>query len=309
MIAIAIFGPTGVGKTSLALKIAKNYGEIISVDSRQVYKYMDIGTAKATKSDIETVPHHMINLITPDQSFTAGRFRREASAVIDNLKSKNKIPLLVGGTGLYFDALIEGLSDIPSVSTSIRESVIDRWLKNGQPAMYELLSLVDSVYAKKIHPNDKQRTLRALEIFYETKKPFSSFFISKKGYESDIKYIKIGINIDRETLYKRIDERVYKMVDMGLVSEVKMLLEMGYSERSPGLNTIGYKEIVSYLKDEISLDVAIKLIQKNSRHYAKRQLTWFRRTDNVTWFENSEDDNIVRFLLKSGVNFDSCFNS
>lgn len=296
--AIAIFGPTGVGKTSLSLEIAREYGEIISVDSRQIYKYMDIGTAKPTKSEQALVKHHLIDIITPSEVYTAGNFSRSANDIIKEILQRGKIPFLVGGTGFYFNALIDGLSDIPHINSMVKDRVRTKWERKGQQRLYEILSVVDNKYSNMIHPNDKQRTLRALEVYFSTGKRISCFFDEHKKRQSDIDFVKIGINIDRQQLYKRIDQRVDNMIKEGFIEEVKNIINMGFGEESPGLNSIGYKEIILYLKDLISFDEALYEIKKNTRHYAKRQLTWFNKTDDVKWFDNDSVEKIKEYICE-----------
>lgn len=297
LFAVAIFGPTGVGKTSLSLKIAEKRGEIISVDSRQAYKYMDIGTAKPAKEEIDKVSHHLIDVVTPDEVFTAGDFKRFAEKILPEVVKRGKIPFLVGGTGLYFNALINGLSNIPPVDEEVKNRLYKDWEDKGQSYMYELLRSFDPKYSEKIHSNDKQRTLRALEVYYQTGTPLSVFFTEGKNKNDKIDFLKIGINIDRKILYDRINLRVEKMVESGLIDEIKKILDMGYGRNSPGLNAIGYKEIIYYLENKISMDEAVYEIKKNSRRYAKRQLTWFNGMDDVVWVGN-EDEKIVEKIIE-----------
>jgi len=293
--AVAIFGPTGVGKTSLALKLTENIGEIISVDSMQVYKYMDIGTAKPTSDELDHVKHHLIDIITPDIQFTAGDFKRSAQKIIPDIIKKKKIPFLVGGTGLYFLSLMRGMVDIPVIDKKIRDYINDKWQKLGQKEMYNLLKINDNDYAKIIHPNDKQRTLRALEVITFTGNKFS-YYLNKDNNRKDYKYITIGINIERKKLYDIINARVDKMLEEGFIDEVKKLLDMGYNKNNPGMRAIGYKEIIEYLNNERSIEDTIDLIKRNSRRYAKRQLTWFNKVDNVKWFNNCDYDKIKMFI-------------
>jgi len=293
--AVAIFGPTGVGKTAISIELAKYFGEIISVDSRQVYQYMNIGTAKPSYSQLEIVKHYLIDIITPDIRYTAAEFKNRSEKIIKEILDKKKIPFLVGGTGLYFTSIFNGMIDIPSISEKTRNSIEEKFENDGQEIMYNLLKEKDPEYAYKIHINDKQRTLRALEIYYETGKKFSCF-LQTGNYKKEYQYIKICINMDRESLYKRINERVDLMISNGLVDEVKSLLKMGYNENSPGMKSIGYAEIIQFLLNNISLDEAIYKIKLNSRHYAKRQLTWFRRFEDTKWFENCNVDILKKYI-------------
>ena len=293
--AICIFGPTGVGKSALAIKLAKSHGEIISVDSRQIYKYMDIGTAKPDQNELKEVKHHLIDIITPDIQFTAGKFKREAQKLIKVIAKDGKIPFLVGGTGLYFSALIRGMINIPIIDEKVKEYLNNKLEIIGQERLFGILERLDNEYSKKIHPNDKQRTFRALEVIIGTKKKFSDF-LKENNQKEECKYIIIGINTDREKLYNVINTRVDKMMDAGLIKEVEKLLATGYKKDDPGMKTIGYKEIVDYLVGETSLDEAVYLIKRNSRRYAKRQLVWFRNVKDVNWFENTDFDVINTFI-------------
>jgi len=296
-LAVAVFGPTGVGKTSISLDIAENTGEIISVDSRQVYKYMDVGTAKPSESQLKQVKHHLIDIITPDKRFTVADFKNQAEVLINEIINRKKIPFLVGGTAMYFNALFSGIVDIPQISEKTKSFLEKKWNEEGQEFLYDLLKEKDPVYSNKIHSNDKQRTLRALEVFFDTGKTFSDF-LKTDNVKNDFQYLKICINIDREIVYKRINDRVDEMISSGLVSEVKKLMELGYDEKSPGMSGIGYSEILEHLSGKISLDEAIYKIKLNSRHYAKRQLTWFRSFDDVKWFSNDQKDDIKKYIFE-----------
>jgi tRNA dimethylallyltransferase len=296
--AVAIFGPTGVGKSSNALTLAENIGEIISVDSMQVYKYMDIGTAKPSKEDQKRVKHHLIDIIPPNIQFNAGDFVRLSKILIQDIIKKNKIPFLVGGTGLYFLSLMRGMVDIPKIDTKIKEYLLDKWHKIGQIRMFNILKRFDYDYSLKIHQNDKQRTLRALEVFLGTKRKFSDY-LKLENNKNDIQYIKIGINVERNSLYELINKRVDLMIKSGLIDEVKNLLSMGYTKNDPGLRAIGYAELIDYFNGAIDLNKAIELIKQNSRHYAKRQITWFKKIPDVKWFNNNQNDEIRDFIYKS----------
>lgn len=297
--AVVLLGPTCTGKTEIALELAENIGEIISVDSMQVYKYMDIGTAKPLPAELNRVKHHLIDIIYPDNQFTAGEFKRESQKLIPEIIKRDKIPFLVGGTGLYFLSLIRGMVDIPKINPIIKEYLIEKHNKVGQERLYNILKRLDPIYANKIHQNDKQRTLRALEVIIGTKRKFSSF-LEQQNIKDNFTYIIVGLTIDRNELYERIDRRVDKMIENGLVDEVKFLLSKGYRANSPGLKAIGYKEIIAYFNDVISLDEAINQIKKNTRNYAKRQFTWFKKMDNVVWFDYKEKE-IIKSYIKQEI--------
>lgn len=295
---IAIFGPTGVGKTALSLGAALNCGEIISVDSMQVYRYMDIGTAKPTIDELQSVKHHLIDILDPNEQFSAGNFVREAKSLIPQIIERGSLPFMVGGTGLYFNSLINGLSDIPPVKKEISESVAARMSAEGQERMYAVLQEVDPVYAEKIHSNDKQRTQRALEVYFSSGRAISSYHAAGRT-RPDYDFIKIGLTDSRENLYDRINRRVDKMIDEGLLDEVKKLLDMGYTKDDPGLNAIGYKEFIAYLEGQISFDEAVRVIKTSSRRYAKRQFTWFNAIDDVKWFNIESRDQVIEFISQA----------
>lgn len=307
LFAVAIFGPTGIGKTSLSLRIAKNIGEIISVDSMQVYRYMNIGTAKASRDEQSQIKHHLIDIISPEQQFTAGDFKRFCECEIPLIHSRRKIPFLVGGTGFYFSTLMRGIVNIPKIDEAVRDRVRFLGEKRDQPYLYKMLERVDPVITDRIHPNDNQRTLRAIEVFFGTGRKLSDYYNDER-VAADIDYLKIGINCDRSYLYDRINNRVDKMVSSGLIDEVISLRKMGFDRGTPGMAAIGYKEILDYLDGNLSLQQAVDDIKKNSRHYAKRQLTWFRSLDDVCWFAPDEDDKITETVMKyiSGKKYGLC---
>jgi tRNA dimethylallyltransferase len=299
--AVAILGPTGSGKTDLSIRLAGRYGEIISVDSRQVYRLMDIGTAKPTRDQQAQVPHHLIDVISPDQRFSAADFQIKALQKIEDITGRNRFPFLTGGTGLYFNTLIKGISNIPSIEPHIRQRVLEKWLKNGQSRMYQILSRIDADYARVIKPGDSQRTQRALEVFLQTGKTFSSYH--QNGFNRpDVDLLLIGINLDRSVLYDRINRRVDRMMEEGLLNEVRGLLQKGYKPDDPGLTGIGYRELCDCLNGKLSLDEAVFQIKQNSRRYAKRQLTWFRAVADIHWIGPEDDSQAVKLIENwSGV--------
>ncbi|MEO0135035.1 MAG: tRNA (adenosine(37)-N6)-dimethylallyltransferase MiaA [candidate division WOR-3 bacterium] len=273
-------GPTGVGKTEISLLLVEKYNfSIISCDSRQIYKYLDIGTAKPPLEIRRKYEFYMIDIITPDKYYSAYDYAQETERIIEELKKRNKRFLMVGGSGLYFKALFSPFFEAPPVDLKLREEL----KKKPLPILYEELKKVDEISAQRIHPNDSQRIIRALEVYYLTNKPFSYFLNQKR--ESKYEPLYIGLNLEREILYKKINERFIKMIEDGLIEEVENLLKMGYNENSPGLRTIGYQEVVLYLKGKLKKEEMIALAQKNTRNYAKRQLTWFKR-EKVNWLLN-----------------------
>ena len=294
-VAVAIFGPTGVGKTALSLELTRDCGEIISVDSRQIYKYMDIGTAKPTLDEQKFVKHHLIDIITPDITYMAGEFKRNSEKLIAEITARGKIPFLIGGTGLYFNSLMFGMAEIPAIGHETKTRLYKKWHRWGQKRMHDILLRVDPVYGNKIHWNDKQRTLRALEIFLETGNNFS-YFLNSGNIREDITFINIGLNLDRKILYDRINKRVDIMIENGLIDEVKKLLGSGCTKNDPGMKSIGYREIIDYLEDRMSLDEAINLMKKKSRNYAKRQICWFKNMPETAWFQPDDLTGVKKYL-------------
>ncbi len=280
---LTIVGPTGVGKTEVAFLLAqRNNLEIISADSRQIYKYMDIGTAKPTKEMRERVKFHLLDIIPPDEIFNAQEFAKRAIRIMDRLSKKGKRFIISGGSGLYIRAIFRPLAPIPKVSLRQRDRLKGRDLES----LYLELKGVDPISAARIHPSDRQRIMRALEVFYQTKKPFSSF-LEKKGKESRYQPFYVGLTLPREILHKRIEERFEWMLKEGFVKEASKLLAMGYDENLYAFNALGYKEMMQYLKGEITLEEAVARGKKKTKEYAKRQLTWFKRED-CYWIENTD---------------------
>lgn len=293
---ICIIGPTAVGKSSLALRLATELGSpIISSDSRQMYRFLDIGTAKPTEGELATVPHHFINTLDPDQAYNAARYEEEAETLIDQLHEHQDVLIIVGGSTLYMDALWFGFDEMPPLAPGIREAVMVDYQKQGLPALLEELAEVDPPTFEKIDKHNHARVMRALEVYRSTGKPISSFRKGKKHKNSSWNWIKMGLTDDRKDLYKRIDQRVLQMLEEGLEAEVKKLLHI-YGKDAPGLQSIGYTEMISYLTGQISKEEALRLIQRNSRRYAKRQLTWFRRYEDITWFEAGDISQIPHWL-------------
>jgi tRNA dimethylallyltransferase len=286
---IIILGPTSVGKSRFALQLAQQInGEIISADSMQVYRYMDIGTAKPSAEERSVVPHHLIDIVDPDEEWTVSLFVQRAKEKIEEIKKMGKTPIVVGGTGLYLWSLINNFSfPIAPKDPVIREELA----KDETSSLFERLNKIDPLSASRIHPNDKKRIIRALEVFLLTKRPISQ--IQKHGDDWE-KYRLKGLNLPREALNKNIETRVDKMIENGLVDEVNNLLEMGFSPSLSSLQAIGYKEIIESLQGETSLNEAVNKIKKNTRNFAKRQMIWFRRFRNVAWFEAKQgfDKNI-----------------
>lgn len=274
---ITIEGATASGKSALAIVLAEALNtEIISADSRQVYRYLDIGTAKLTKEEQKRVKHHLIDIINPDETYNAGAFVKDASLIIEKLHSEGKIPVICGGTGLYIKALLKGLFFLPPLPQEIRQNLKQRLKEEGLAALYAELKILDPLFAEKISENDTQRILRGLEVAIGTGIPLSEHWQKQK---SSCKYnaFRILIDIPRPELYQRINQRIEKMLAQGLLAEIENLFALGYDENSPGLNCLGYKEFLPYFKKEAGLEECILLAAQHQRNYAKRQVTWYRK--------------------------------
>ncbi|NOX64226.1 MAG: tRNA (adenosine(37)-N6)-dimethylallyltransferase MiaA [Chlorobi bacterium] len=288
---IVIIGPTCSGKTKLSLNLAgKLNSEIISADSRQIYKLLDIGTAKPSEEELAKVRHHFIDRLKPDESFNVSKYEEESLRIIDELHEKDKIPIVVGGSGLYIKALVDGIFNEVDTDEDFRQMLLAEREKFGNEYLYEKLIAVDKVSADTMLPQNWKRVIRALEVFHLTGEPIWKFHAEHKR-EVDIEFLQFGLNWERELLYENINNRVDKMISAGLVNEVKSVLVSGFSSELNSLNTVGYKEIIAYLDEEFDLERAVELIKRNTRRYAKRQMTWFRKDDRIKWFKiNHEED-------------------
>ncbi len=290
---IVIAGPTAVGKSDIAFELAKRLDtEIISADSMQVYRYFDIGTAKPSLERRNEIPHHLIDIINSDEDFSAGEFNEKGFIIAEDLDRKGKIPIVTGGTGLYIKALIENLGCGVKKDEEIRERLKREFEVMGEDAMYERLKKIDPAAANKIHPNDRYRIERALEVYYTTGKPLSEFHKKDRGQigRFDVKYF--VLNMERSRLYKRIEERVDGMFSAGLLQETERILKMGYDKNLKPFQSLGYLQITKYLDDKINFDSAIQEIKKETRRFAKRQLTWFRGVKDAVWIDIPEGENI-----------------
>lgn len=304
---LVIIGPTAVGKTEIGIKLAEKIGgEIISADSRQVYRFMDIGTAKPAPDDCRRIPHHMIDVVDPGENYTAADYMRGARRAIEAILEKGKIPLLVGGSGLYIRAVIDGIFPGPGENSEVREKLEITAEKFGLASLYRRLSEVDSTAASHIHPNDKRRIIRALEVYEITGQPISALQEEAKLKGADYNPVMIGLNRQREGLYRRIDERVDSIFQCGFIEEVESLLKKGYEESLISMEALGYREVIRFLRGEINLDEAKIKVKRNTHHYAKRQLTWFRKDRRITWFDLGREEKpeetieaICRFLSRS----------
>jgi tRNA dimethylallyltransferase len=294
---IAIIGPTASGKTSLSIDIAKKFnGEVISADSRQVYKYMDIGTEKVTKSQMEGIPHHLLDIVEPNKEFTLSDYKRLALKTIKDIQNRGKLPILCGGTGLYLNAIIENYQ-VPAVPPQydIRQRLAQYYEEHGAEALHALLKEKDPDAAEKIHPNNVRYVIRALEVNIITSKGMTY----KKG-DQMFDVLTIGIDWDREILYDRINRRVDEQLQKGLLNEVKTLLMRGYSENLPSMSSLGYKELIDYLRGDTTFEEATENFKKNTRNYAKRQLTWFRRYRDVRLIDGKELESYLKNDVTTG---------
>ncbi len=292
---VVIIGPTASGKTKLGIDIAiKMGGEIVSADSMQVYKLMDIGTAKPTEEERKKIPHHLIDVVYPHESFTAYDYQKMAVACIKEISDRGRVPLMVGGTGLYVKAVLEGYDFDSSQTDWDYRKRLERFAEEkGNKALHSLLHEIDPNSAKKIHPNDVRRIIRALEVYNQTGKPISDqkkkpSYLEKMGFGVS----KIGLTLDREKLYRRIEQRVDEMISAGLIKEVENLLALGYSTDLFSMKGLGYKQIAAYLENKMSLEEAVEETKQETRRYAKRQYTWFRSDKAITWFDVTSYDSV-----------------
>ena len=295
---VFIFGPTGVGKSDIACEVAQGIGEIISVDSMQVYGGMERGTAKPTEEQMQRVKHYLVSIVPPGFRFSAGNFKKLALKTISDIYNRGKIPILVGGTGLYFRALEFDLMDAPPANLELRDSLYSREEKN-RGSLYRALSQIDPQAASSIHPNDILRVVRALEIYYITGVKFSEL-ARRDSEDRSVEHfttLKIGINTDRDVLYGRIEARCMKMIDSGLAREVFGLLRDGYTEKLPSMKGLGYSHFIQYFKGCYSSEETARLFIRDTKRYAKRQLTWFGKEPDTRWFEPSESEAVKRKVM------------
>jgi tRNA dimethylallyltransferase len=297
---LVLVGPTAIGKTDLSLTLARRYDcEIISVDSMQIYRHMDIGTAKASISERSEIPHHLIDIVDPDENYDAVKFARDGLQAIQDIHSRGKIPLLTGGTGLYLRALLEGIFPGVPVNEEIRQTLKDRILTDGTSKLHEELSVCDSSSALKIHKNDTQRILRALEVFYVTGIPWSEHIAHhKKSLEGSLftNTLQIGLTTDRQKLYQRINRRCDQMIESGLEEEVRKLLAMGYTRDLNALGSIGYRHILNFIDGYWTKEESVRLLTRDTRRYAKRQYTWFSKVSSLLWFDVEERQSILNTI-------------
>lgn len=299
---IVITGPTAVGKTKISVDLALRINaDIVSADSRQIYKYMDIGTDKPTFVEKQGVKHHFLDYILPDEIFSAGEFGNKARDVIKKLRSEKRNVVVAGGSGLYIRALLYGMISFDQKDEKIRKELNLRLQKDGLAKLYNELTMVDPELAERLSENDTQRILRGLEVFRMSGERLSAL---QKAEEipASFSYVQIGLNMDRSKLYTRINKRVENMFELGLIDEVKRLIKGGYA-KSNAMNSVGYKEVIQYFNKKITYPEMVALIQRNTRRYAKRQLTWFRKDQSIHWFDLPDEgivDKIIKLLNVTG---------
>lgn len=300
---IVMTGPTAVGKTRLSISLAKAVnGEIISADSMQVYKYMDIGSAKIMPSEMQGVPHYLVDVLLPKEEFHIVRFQQMAKEAMEQIYAKGKIPILVGGTGFYIQAVTRDIDFTEAQQEDgYRKELEKLALEKGNEYLHEMLKEVDPVSAGEIHANNVKRVIRALEFYHQNKTPISSHNQEQKERSTPYNLAYFVLNAPRDLLYGRIDRRVDEMVQNGLIEEVQKLKDMGCHRGMVSMQGLGYKEILAYLDGEYPLEEAVRVLKRDTRHFAKRQLTWFRREPEVTWVNkeefNYDDDRILKYML------------
>jgi len=305
---VVIVGPTASGKSSLALHLASLFrGEILSADSMQVYRRMDIGTAKPSPAERKLVRHHLIDIMDPDQDYSAALFREQADPIINRLHQSETPIFVAGGTGLYLKALTRGLFRGPGADPGLRRNLKERAARDGTPVLHRELADLDPVAASRIRPGDLFRIVRALEVYSQTQRPISHFQLAHGFQDKPYEVLKIGLAWEREELYRRIEKRVDQMIKAGWVDEVRSLLNSGYSRDLKPMKSLGYRHLASHLHGEGGLPETIDLIKRDTRRFAKRQLTWFRADEEIRWFISSPENEspieaVVRNFIESGAN-------
>jgi tRNA dimethylallyltransferase len=298
---ITVEGPTASGKSRVAMEIAQLLKtEIISADSRQIYRYLDIGTAKPSPEQRAKIKHHLIDVVDPDQDYSAGRFAQESTFLVKKLWADKKLPIVAGGTGFYVKSLLEGLFESPPVAENIRRELALLEEEKGSDYLHKLLEKVDPSSAERIHSNDSYRVKRALEVWIATGKSISKHWDEQKKNNSEIVSFRVMVQQDRDQLYERIEKRMEEMIEKGLIDEIRKLFEMGYQESDPGMSSVGYKEFLPFIKGEATFLSCLEEAKKDTRNYAKRQLTWYRRIhfDYYTTIEEFSGKQLVEVLKK-----------
>lgn len=300
---VILTGPTAVGKTKASISLAKAInGEIISADSMQVYKYMDIGSAKIRPEEMDGVPHHLVDVLMPDDEFHIVKFQHMAKAAMDEIYAKGKIPIVVGGTGFYIQAITRDIDFTQAEQEDAYRKELEQLAEEkGAEHLHNMLKEVDPKAAEEIHMNNMKRVIRALEYFHQNGTPISQHNEEQRAQTTPYNLAYFVLNAPRDLLYKRIEKRIDEMIEEGLIEEVTRLKEMGYERGMVSMQGLGYKEILTYLDEEYTLEEAIYVLKRDTRHFAKRQLTWFRREQDVTWVNKDEfdydDERALNFML------------
>ena len=303
---LVIVGPTAVGKTEIGLRLAEWLdGEIVSADALQAYRGLDIGTAKPSPDERAKIRHHLIDILDPAEDFSAGEFARRARGVIGEVEGRNRLPIVVGGSGFYLRALLEGLNEVPTVRPAVRKDLRRRLEQEGLDALREELLVLDPSTAGRLAPGDTQRLLRALEVAISTGRALSAWHCDAPATGPRLDAIRVGLTLERGLLYDSIAHRVHRMIEAGWVGEVEQLLSRGVSPREPAFQAIGYRELVAHLAGDVSLEEAIEETIRATRRFAKRQLTWFRKERDINWY-SAEDleaasQAIMSFLTRKGL--------
>lgn len=297
---LVLLGPTAVGKTRLSLELAEAFNaEIISGDSMQVYRGMDIGTAKITEAEMKGIPHHLIDIHDPQDAYSTAEFQEQGARLIEEISGRGKLPFIVGGTGLYIESLCYGFRFSEAVADEAFRSEQDAYAdEHGAEALHARLAAVDPASAARLHPNDRRRIIRALEIHFQTGAPLSDALAGQKK-ESPYELCLIGLTMDRKILYKRIEDRIDQMLEEGLTQEVQGLLDRGYSRSLVSMQGLGYKEIAAYLEGETTLTEAVTLLKRDTRRFAKRQLSWFRHMKEIQWIDVDASQNFSEIFEKT----------
>ena len=294
---IIICGPTGIGKTTVGIKLAEKFGgEIVGADSMQIYRHMDIGTAKPTREERRKVSHHMVDIVDPDEDFDAVQFSERARATIVELNRQGRLSFVVGGTGLYIKALLHGFFQSEPVDPKIRNRLKQELEQSGSGFLYERLVQLDPVTAGRLHPNDSYRILRALETIASSGKSISKHHLDHGFDEDPFHALRIGLRIDRAKLYARIDQRVEAMIQAGLIEEVTKLLAMGYSAGLKPMQSIGYRHVIGFLEGSLPWDECLRTLKRDTRRFAKRQFTWFGADPQIIWYEPDQLNEIIRLV-------------
>jgi len=291
---VVILGPTASGKTALSLSLAEQFhGEIINCDSVAMYREFDIGTAKPNRAERARAPHHLFDCVDPMQDVTAGEYARQARQVLQEINSRGHLPIVVGGTGLYLRALLEGLFAGPLRSEELRERLRERASRRGSPYLHKILSHLDGASAEKIHPNDAPKVIRAIEVCLASRRKMSQLWQQDRDPLREFRILRLGLDPNRAALYARINQRADQMFEQGLIEETKRLLDR-YGVSARPLGSLGYRQAVEFLRGDLTREEAVRLVQQAHRNYAKRQMTWFRREPEVMWFEGFGEDTQVQ---------------